>query len=101
MSGEARRSRRGESRTRLTLVDGTAGLRELLVEGYGAEGLLVLSQIVAEHVDEGLGLLRAQIDALEVFDGEFVGRVLAHGSEDQKEVPDRHADLNAVCVAVA
>src|SRR5882757_5146544 len=82
------------------LVDGAAGLGELL-EGDGAEGLLVLGEIVAEHVPESLSLLRAEVDALEVFDGEFVGALLAHGPEDEEEVPDAHADLDAVGVAVA
>jgi hypothetical protein len=40
-------------------VDGTAGLGDLLIERDGAEGLLVLREVMAEYVDEGLGLLRA------------------------------------------
>src|SRR5260370_37140335 len=82
------------------LVDGPAGLREMF-EGDGAEGLLVLGEVVAEHVPEGFGLLRAEVDALEVFDGELVGALLAHGPEDEEEVPDAHADLDAVGVTVA
>ncbi len=85
---------------RHALVDGSAGVGELL-KGDGAEGLLVLGEVVAEHVPEGLGLLRAKVDALEVFDGELVGALLAHGPEDEEEVPDAHTDLDAVGVAVA
>ena len=66
-----------------------------------AEGLLVLGEVVAEDVPEGLGLLRAEVDALEVLDVELVGRLLGHGAEDEEEVPDAHADLDAVGVAVA
>src|SRR5437660_4885000 len=82
------------------LVDGAAGWGELL-ECDGAEGLLVLGQVVAKHIPEGLGLLRTEVYALEVFDSQLVGALLAHGPEDQKEVPDAHADLDAVGVAVA
>jgi hypothetical protein len=81
-------------------VDRAAGLWELF-EGDGAEGLLVLGKIVAEDVPESLGLLRAEVDALEVLDGELVGCVLRHGAEDQEEVPYTHAHLDAVGVAVA
>jgi len=90
-----------EGRTRLVLVDGTAGLRELLVESDGAECLLVLCKVVGQYVDESFGLLGAEIDALKVLDAEFVGGVLAHGAEDEKEVPDGHAHLDAVSVAIA
>ena len=38
----------------------------MLLEGEGAEGLLVLGEVVAEDVPEGLGLLGAEVDALEV-----------------------------------
>ncbi len=81
-------------------MDGAAGWGKLL-EGEGAEGLLVLGEIVAEHVPEGLGLLGAEVDALEVLDGELVGASWLHGAEDEEEVPDAHADLDAVGVAVA
>jgi hypothetical protein len=82
------------------LVDGTAGVRELL-ESDGAEGLLVLGEVVAEDVPEGLGLLGAEVDALEVGDAEFLRGLLGHGAEDEEEIPDAHADLNAVGVSVA
>jgi hypothetical protein len=83
------------------LVDGTAGRSELWLEREGAEGLFVLGEVVAEDVEQGLGLLRADVDALEVLDLHFVSGVLAHGSEDEEEVPNTHADLDAVGVAVA
>ena len=90
-----------EGRTRLTLMDGAAGQRKLLVESDGAEGLLVLGEVVGQHVYERLCLLRTEVDALEVFDAEFVGRVLAHGAEDEQKVPDGHAHLDTVCISVA
>jgi hypothetical protein len=56
---------------------------------------------MAEDVPEGLGLLRAEIDALEVLDVKLFGSVLGHGAEDEEEVPYAHADLNAVGVVFA
>src|SRR5271169_1161467 len=82
------------------LVDWAARLGELL-QGEGAEGLFVLGQIVAEYVPEGLGLLGAEVDSLEVLDGELLRVLLDHGAEDEKEVPDAHSDLDAVGVAIA
>jgi hypothetical protein len=90
----------GRLRRVTLLVDGTAGVRELL-EGDGAEGLLVLGEVVAEDVPEGLGLLGAEIDALEVGDAELLWGLLGHGAEDEEEVPDAHADLDTVGVSVA
>ena len=71
------------------------------LEGDGAEGLFVLGEVVIEDVGEGLGLLGAEIDSLEVGEVDLFGSLLGHGSEDEEEVPDAHADLNAVGVAVA
>ena len=56
---------------------------------------------MAEEVEQRLGLLRAEVDALEVFDADFVGGFLAGGAEDQVEVPDAHADLDVIGVGVA
>ncbi len=83
------------------LVDGAGGRRKLRLEGEVAEGLFVLGEVVAEDVPEGLGLLGAEIDALEVIELDLFGCALAHGSEDEEEVPDAHADLDAVGIAVA
>ena len=59
---------RGRDGVRHALVDGAARWRELRLEGQRAEGLLVLGEVVAEDVVQGLGLLRAEVDALEVVD---------------------------------
>src|ERR1700737_3781369 len=83
------------------LVDGAWLWYVLGLEGEGAEGLLVLGEVVAEDVPEGLGLLGAKVDTLEVAELDLVGCVLGHGAEDEEEVPDTHADLHAVGVAVA
>ena len=46
-------------------------------------------------------MLGAEVDALEVAKLDLVGGVLGHGSEDEEEVHDAHADLDAVGVAIA
>src|ERR1700744_1242650 len=86
---------------RTLLVDGTVGLRRDLLQRDLTEGLLVLGEVVAEDVPEGFGLLRAEVDAFEVFDDELFGAFLGHGAEDEEEVPDAHADLHAVGVVFA
>ena len=84
-----------------TLVDGTARWSERRLERQSAKCLLVLGEIVAEEVQQRFGLLRAEVDALEVLDPHLVRRFLARGSEDQEEVPDAHADMDVVGIAVA
>jgi hypothetical protein len=78
-----------------------AAQRRHLIEGDGSEGLLVLGDVVSEDVEERLGLLGAEIDALEVANVDLVGRVLRESAEDEEEVPDGHTDLHAVSVAIA
>jgi hypothetical protein len=72
-----------------------------LIESDGSKGLLVLGKVIAQYVEERLGLLWAEIDALKVLHAELVGRILSHGTEDKKEVPDGHPDLNAIGIAIA
>src|SRR5690348_5302944 len=88
-------------RVRTRLMDGAAGLGEVLLQRKRAEGLLVLGEVVAEDVPQCLGLLRAEVDALEVADVDLFGALLRHGAEDEEEVPDAHAYLDAVGVALA
>ena len=65
------------------------------------EGLLVLLHVVREYVQQRLGLLRAQVNRLEVLDLDLFGRGLVHGPEDELEVPHAHAHLDAVRIAFA
>src|SRR5215469_6139765 len=83
------------------LVDGAFGRGELRFESERAEGLFVLGDVVTEEVPESLGLLGAKVDALEVAELDLVGGLLGHGAEDEEEVHDAHADLDAVGIAVA
>jgi hypothetical protein len=78
---------------------------------YGARGCLhagiefdlterafIIGHILVEDRRQRLGLLRAQIDSLKVAHLYLILRLLLHGAEDEKKVPDVHADLHAVGV---
>jgi len=87
-------------------VDGAvAGYDKALHTGAferdGAEVLLILGDVMAEHVEQCLGLLRAQVDALKVVDLDLFRGLLLQRTEDEKEVPDGEPDLYAVGVGVA
>jgi hypothetical protein len=71
------------------------------LERDAAEGLLILRQVLAEYVEERLGLLGTEIDPLKATDGDLVGRVLMCGAEGEEEIPDAGAYLHAVRVAFA
>jgi len=71
------------------------------LQRYIAEGLLILRQVLAEHIEERLGLLGAEVDSLKAADGDLVRRVLVGGTEGEKEVPDTGAHLHAVSVTFA
>src|ERR1700693_3559803 len=66
-----------------------------------SEGGLVLRDILRQDVQERLGLLRAQVNTLEVVDQHVLGCGLVHRSEHQEEVPEIDAYLNAIGIALA
>ena len=69
-----------------------------------AEALLVLGDVVGQYIQERLGLLGAQVNALEVLNADLVRRRLGSridGPKDQEEVPDGEPDLHAVGVGIA
>src|ERR1039458_5158565 len=79
----------------LLLVDGP--LREVVavrLQVERAKGLLVLRNMLPQHVAQGLGLLRAEEDRAVVADGDLVGGVGGSQAEDQLEVPDAGPDLH-------
>ena len=57
--------------------------------------------ILLQDVEQRLGLLRADIDALKVVDRDVIRRRLVHPAEHQEEVPQVHADLHAVGIVLA
>ena len=70
-------------------------------EGNGAEGVLVLEQVLLQHIAQRLGLLRAEVNGLEGVDGDLFGRFLIGGAEGESEIPDALLYLNAVGIALA
>jgi len=100
----AARGRLGAGST--DLVDWTVGGDDEVLDAGafkrdGAEGLLVLRDVVLEDVGQGFSLLGAKIDALEVIEANLVGSVLVDGAEDEEEIPEGEAYLDAVGVGVA
>ena len=101
----------GETRRHSGLVDGRTRYRDDGRRGRGggrdgledelAEGLFVLSEIVAKHVPESLCLLGAEVDGLKVIEVDLGGGRLLHGAEDKLEVPHRHAHLDRVGIGFA
>ena len=84
------------------LVDdagGEVGILRLQVEL--AKGLLILVQILSKHIPQGLGLLRAEVDALVVEDLELFGALRVGLAKDEVEIPYADANLHAVGVGVA
>src|ERR1700744_6524215 len=67
----------------------------------GAKGLLILRNVLSEDVPKRLGLLRAEIDALQVLDGYGIGCVLMHEAKRQEEIPDAQAHLHAIGGGIA
>src|ERR1017187_1788666 len=72
---------RAKARRQSRLVDGAAGRSELRLQRKRAERLFVLGEVVAENVEQRLGLLRTEVDALEVFHLDLCGRLLMHGAD--------------------
>src|SRR5579863_3441894 len=86
----------------IRLVDGTLGEIVILrLELQGAEGLFVLGNVLAEHVPECLGLLRAQVDGLVIADGDLVGAFAGGKAEHELKIPYTNAHLDAVGIGLA
>src|ERR1017187_7552226 len=58
-------------------------------------------QILAQHVPQGLGLLRAEEDGLVVANRYLVGAGAQGQAEDKLEVPNAHAHLHAIGIGLA
>jgi hypothetical protein len=61
-----------------------------------AEGALVVGNVLLQDGGQRLGLLRAQINSLEISDLNLIFSLLLHGPEDEKKIPDVNSHLNAV-----
>ena len=65
------------------------------------KGGFILHDVLAQHVPERLGLLRAQVNSLEVLYLHQILRGLRHGAERQQKIPHADANLDAIGVPVA
>jgi hypothetical protein len=66
-----------------------------------SESLLVLGKVLSKDVEQRLGLLRAQIDALLVLDDHVIRRRRVGKTEKKENVPDADTNLHAVGVGFA
>src|SRR5580658_5861872 len=86
----------------LDLIDRSMGkVVALRLEVQSAEGLLVLRHVLAEHVQQRLGLLRAQEYGLVIANRHLVGALARGQAEGELKVPYAHAHLHAVGVGLA
>ena len=65
-----------------------------------AEGGFVAVDVLLQQSQQGLGLLRAQINALKVANLHLAFVLLLDGSEDEEEIPDIHSHLHTVGVGL-
>ena len=66
-----------------------------------SECVLILGNVLLENHEQGLGLLRTEIDALKICNLDFFRRLCPQCAECEKEVPNADAYLDAVRVAFA
>src|SRR5258707_5492569 len=66
-----------------------------------AESIFVARDVLLQQSEQCLGLLRTQIDPLEISNLHLRFALLLQGAKDHKEVPDVYAHLHAVGVAFA
>ena len=85
----------------LRLVNRAVRRREMRFQGKLAEGFLVLVQVVLENLEQRFGLLRTEIDALEIIELHLIRCLLTHRAKHEEEVPHAHPDLDAVGIVVA
>jgi hypothetical protein len=78
-----------------------AGILHVRIEFDLAEGAFVIGHVLMQDRRQRLRLLRAQIDTLKIAHFDLILSLLLHGAENQKEVPDADADLNAISVGFA
>lgn len=64
------------------------------------KGRFVLVYVLLEDVEQRLGLLGAQVDALKIVDGHVIRGSLVDPAEHEKEIPKIHADLNAIGIVL-
>src|SRR5215471_12030253 len=81
-------------------VNGTGGM-QVRIQLNLAKCIFVLCDILLENRQQGLGLLRAYVDALKVRDLHLTFRLLLQSSEGKEKIPDADSYLHAVSVILA
>ena len=71
------------------------------VQFYLSERTFVTGNILLKKSQQRLGLLRAEVNSLEVANLYLRLGLLLQGSENHEEVPDIHSHLHAVSVGFA
>ena len=71
------------------------------LQGDIAKCHFVLFEVLAEHVPQGFGLLRAEVDALLIVNGHLFRRLLLRRTEGEEKVPYADANLHAIGVGFA
>jgi hypothetical protein len=66
-----------------------------------AERGFVLVNVLREDVEQCLGLLGAEVNPLEILNVDVVGSGLVDQAEEQEEVPEIYADLDAIGIGLA
>ena len=66
-----------------------------------SERTFVTGDILLQKPEQCLGLLRTEVDALEVANLDLIFGLLLQGAEDHEEVPDIHPHLHAVGIGFA
>jgi hypothetical protein len=85
------RPKRGARLVNQALIYRSGGdVRRLRLKSDVSECLLILREVLPKDVPKSLRLLRAQVDALRIFDADRFGRFVAQRSEGQVKIP--HAD---------
>jgi hypothetical protein len=82
------------------LVNGAGRRGDIGIQLDLAKRILILMNILLQDGDQRFGLLRAEINALKVMDLNFLGALRLQASKDQKKVPNAHAHLHGVGIAV-
>lgn len=95
---EHARGAQADGRQVLSLDNRRAGLR---LQSDFTECRFILGDVIAQDVEQRLGLLRADVDPLEVVDRHAVRRRLIHPAEHQKEIPQVDPNLHTVGVVLA
>lgn len=66
-----------------------------------AESALVAGDILLQQSQQGLGLLRAEVDALKIADFNLAFALLLQRAENHEEVPDIHPHLDTIGVGLS